>query len=58
MKSRKTPTITPGVMLPHWRHTLSLVRAARRGADKRRKSVAGNDGGVTGGQLRDGACVR
>ena len=45
-------------MLTHWRHTLSLVRAARRGADKRQKSVAGNDGGVTGGQLRDGACVR
>ena len=32
--------------------------AGRADADKRRKGVAGNGGGVTGGQLRDGACVR
>ena len=41
-----------GVTLSHW------CRAARRGADKFRKGVAGNGGGVTGDQLRDGACVR
>ena len=41
-----------GVTLSHW------CRAARRGADKRQKGVAGNGGGVTGGQLRDGACIR
>ena len=32
--------------------------AGRADADKRRKGVAGNGGGVTGGQLRDGACIR
>ena len=32
--------------------------AGRAGADKRRKGVAGNGGSVTGGQLRDEACVR
>ncbi len=34
----QTPTITPGVILPHW------CRAARRGADKRRKGIADRNG--------------
>ena len=32
--------------------------AGRAGTDKRQKGVAGNDGGVTGDQLHDGACAR
>ena len=40
------------VTLSHW------CGAARRDADKRQKGVAGNDGGVTGDQLRDGTCAR
>ena len=49
------------VQNPHhypWRHAPSLVQGSPAGTDKRQKGVAGNDGGVTGGQLRDGACAR